>query len=190
MSSRRPATHLPGEAGIWVFIIGDLLVFTLFFATFLFYRGQAPELFNTPQGTMNQDLGAINTVLLLVSSWLVVCAINAARASLWQWCAKFFTGAWLCGAGFVVVKYFEWGEKIRAGHTMMSNDFFMYYFVFTGIHLLHLLIGLGVLAYLVTVARKSEHAASDISTLESGASFWHLVDLLWLVLFALLYLVK
>ncbi|MGQ0621622.1 MAG: cytochrome c oxidase subunit 3 family protein [Panacagrimonas sp.] len=182
--------HLPGEVGIWVFILGDMIVFGLFFVTFMYYRGQDRALFAEAQTLLNQNWGAINTLLLLASSWFVVMGLNAARQGAALLSTRLLWSAWLCGFGFVIVKYFEWGEKLRAGITLTTNDFFMYYFVFTGIHLLHLIIGLGVLVFLISLTRRRAFDAKGLMILEGGACFWHLVDLLWIVLFAVLYLVK
>ena len=181
--------HLPGEAGIWVFILGDMTVFGLFFATFMFYRGQEAQVFADAQALLNQNWGAINTILLLVSSWWVVLGLNAVRLGRTALATRLYSAAWVCGFLFVVVKYFEWGEKIRAGITVTTNDFFMYYFIFTGIHLLHLLIGLGVLAFVISLTRKGRSDSKGLMMIEGSSCFWHMVDLLWIVLFPILYLV-
>jgi len=183
-------SHLPGELGVWIFILGDMTIFALFFATFVFYRSEQVDIFRQSQTLLNQNLGALNTLLLLASSWLVVTAVNAARRGLSRTAGTFLSLAWLCGLGFGVVKFFEYGEKLNAGITLTTNDFFMYYYVFTGIHFFHLLLGMGVLAYLVSVTRRGRLGDKELMLLEGGASFWHMVDLLWIVLFPLLYLVQ
>jgi nitric oxide reductase NorE protein len=104
--------------------------------------------------------------------------------------ARFFSLAFLCGLGFVVVKFFEYREKIIAGFTITTNDFYMYYFMLTGIHLVHVVIGMGVLAFLIMTSRNPNLEDSHVNVLESGASFWHMVDILWIVLFALFYLLR
>ncbi len=182
--------RVPGEAGIWVLILGDMSAFGAFFGTFLYYRAQDTAVFVESQRLLSQHFGAINTLLLLISSWFVVIALNAARTGRLQITRRLLACAWLCGLAFVAVKYFEWGDKLRAGITPATNDFFMYYFIFTGIHLLHLVIGLGVLGFLVALAQRPQLTARDHMNLESGACFWHMVDLLWIVLFPLLYLIK
>ena len=88
------------------------------------------------------------------------------------------------------VKFFEYQEKIDAGIMLTTNDFYMYYYMFTGLHLMHVLIGMGVLAFMWNVTRTGDLGEKIINTLESGASFWHMVDILWIVLFALLYLMR
>ena len=194
-------THLPGEPGVWVFILGDMLMFALFFGVFVHYRAQDPALYLQSQTTLNQSFGAINTMLLLTSSWFVVGAVQDARNQrAGRGCTRIIL-AFLCGAGFITVKFFEYREKISAGITLTSNDFYMYYYMLTGIHLLHVVLGMGVLVFLWRTLRRSiahqgtlppntRSQESVVAHLESGASFWHLVDMLWIFLFALLYLMK
>lgn len=188
--SGKGARHLPGEAGIWLFIFGDMMVFSLFFVTFMFYRSQNVELYNSSAAQLSQFFGALNTFFMLSSSWFVAMAVQASRRQMGKMVPVLFLMGFACGAGFLVNKFFEYGEKIRHGITLNTNDFFMYYYMFTGIHMMHVIIGMGVLLF---AARYSWHGGLDarkIKNLESSASFWHVVDLLWIVLFALLYLVR
>ena len=181
---------MPGEAGVWVFVIGDMLIFALLFAVFVFYRAQDVPLFTASQTTLNQACGAFNTLLMLTSSWFVAHAIHAARAGLGKWVTRFFALAFICGAAFIAVKYFEYGAKLRAGYTITTNDFYMYYYLLTGIHLIHVAIGMGVLSFVWTTARAGVFDERTVNVLESGATFWHMVDVLWIVVFALLYLMR
>lgn len=189
-AAERPAPHLPGETGVWVFILGDMLMFAAFFIVFVYYRAGDEVLYVESQRALNQHFGALNTFLMLTSSWFVALAMRAARRNLPALCRRLLMGAFLCGAGFALVKYFEYGEKIRAGIMLTTNDFYMYYYMFTGLHLMHVMIGMGVLAWMWSGARTVAFDDRSINALESGASFWHMVDILWIVLFALLYLVR
>jgi nitric oxide reductase NorE protein len=184
------ARHIPGEAGIWIFILGDMLVFALFFAVYVFYRGQDPELYLQSQATLNSNYGALNTLLLLTSSWFVVLAVNAARRNLKTPAFSLFALAWLCGAGFATVKVIEYSEKIGAGIGLTTNDFYMYYFILTGLHFFHVVIGMVVLVVMGVIARRGISKPSHLAVLEGGASYWHMVDVLWILLFPLLYLMK
>ncbi len=188
MSSSK--NHVPGEVGIWVLILGDMVVFGLFFLVFVYYRGFDIEHYTQSQKALNQNYGAFNTLLLLASSWFVVMAVESARADHGRRAAKYFGLALLCGSGFSVVKVVEYSEKLAAGLTITSNEFFMYYYIFTGLHFLHVVIGMGVLIFLIVKTRAHTFSRQDMVAVESGASFWHLVDLLWIVLFPLLYLMK
>ena len=193
--------RLPGETGVWMFIIGDILVFSLLFSIFVYERSKEVALFVEQQQLLNQTLGLCNTLLLLTSSWLVALAVDSARTGRLSRTRGCLVSATLCGTGFVVIKYFEWSEKIAAGLTIETNNFFMYYYVMTGIHLLHMVIGIGVLVFLWQFVRHRESAevvelddqgvsVLGVDVLESGATFWHLVDILWIALFALLYLMR
>ena len=186
----RAKTHLPGESGVWVFIIGDLMVFGLFFVVFVYDRSLDVPLFTQSQATLNQTYGAVNTFLLLSSSWLVALAVHAARDHLVKITSRLILLAGACGVAFVVVKSFEYSEKINAGYFITSNDFYMYYYMLTGIHLVHVVIGLGVLTFLWHTSCADSLDEKSITTFESGASYWHLVEIVWIILFALLYLVK
>lgn len=190
MTPKRGTKHMPGEEGVWVFVLGDMMIFALFFLVFLYYRNEDVVGFTAAQAQLNLNYGALNTALLLTSSWFVALGLQAARKTMTDLASRLFALAFLCGVGFGVVKFFEWGEKVKAGYTLTSNDFFMYYYVFTGIHFLHLVIGMAVLAFLVIKARSGACEPSDIQAYESGGAYWHMVDLLWIVLFPLLYLVK
>lgn len=186
-----PHAHdIPGEPGVWVFVLGDMMIFGLFFAVFTYYRGLDVELFTTAQATLNQDYGALNTLILLFSSWFVVMGVIDVRERGGRLAPPLFALGFLCGAAFVVVKFFEYREKLQAGIGITTNDFFMYYYIFTGLHLIHVLIGMGVLVVLWHLARAGVGRPQDVRLIESGAIFWHMVDLLWIVLFPLLYLIK
>jgi len=181
--------RIPGEAGFWVLIFGDLFIFSLFFGTFLYYRRIEPVVFLTSHFTLNRHFGLINTVLLLTSSLFVATATQRLRAGR-RGPRQLFVGAMICGFGFVIVKIFEYGEKFNAGISVTTNDFFMLYFAFTGIHLIHVVIGLLVLGFLASASGKPNVATTGLLWVECGTIFWHLVDLLWVVLFSLFYLLR
>lgn len=182
--------RLPGEAGLWLVIAGDVLVFSLFFGLFVYDLGVYPEMFHESQSHLNRTLAAVNTILLLTSSWLVVTAVAAARKNMARSASFCLGSAFFCGLGFCVIKFVEYREKFLAGLAVNTNEFWTLYFMYTGIHLAHVLIGLGVLTFMVRVCRKSEMGEKELSHLESGASYWHMVDLLWIGLFGLLYFLK
>ena len=190
-SSPTSQRHVPGEPGIWVLLFGDMMVFTVLFTVYLHQRGIHPALFAESQGALNRALGATNTLVLLTSSILVVYATRALRRPELRYLARRLTlGGVLVGSCFVVIKAFEYHEKIAAGITPSTNEFFMYYFVLTGLHLAHVIIGLIVLTVLSTLARKPEPTKTHIAFFEGGACFWHMVDLLWIVIFPLVFLVR
>lgn len=179
--------HLPGEVGVWVFILGDLVVFTILFATFLYYRVPGLQLYLEGHKTLRQDLATINTFLLLTSSWFVVMALSAARKRELARTRLNFSLAAACGCAFVLLKYLEYREKFVAGINILTNDFYTYYFILTGVHLLHVIVGLAVLFFLVQHASTARESV-DITLVESGCVYWHMVDFLWIIIFSLIYL--
>lgn len=184
------ARRVPGEVGTWVFILGDMAVFAFVFATYLVARGEHPALFNVSQSQLDTTIGAVNTLLLLCSSLCVVAAVRAVGRRAVQTARRLFAAAIVFGLGFVLNKYLEYGDKLRHDIKPATNDFWTYYYVLTGLHLFHLIVGLGVLAGLIRLAGNPRLTARRYAYIEGGACFWHMVDLLWIVLFPLLYLVR
>lgn len=180
----------PGESGTWVFLFGDMVVFGVFFVTFMVERAKAPEVFDIARKTLHVGIGVTNTLVLLTSSLFVVIALGAIRSGMKSIATKALYAAIGCGLAFIGLKVFEYVALASAGHGPGANHFYLYYFILTGLHLLHVCIGLAVLALLVTQTRRAVLSATRLALIEGGACFWHLVDLLWIFLFALLYLVS
>lgn len=178
--------HIPGEPGLWILVMGDLFVFALLFGTVAYYRLESPAIFHASQPTLNQLLGLTNTIALLTSSLFVVLALGAARAA--RASARLWTAAALAlGLLFVVLKLLEYAQKSADGLLPDTNIFFMLYFVLTGMHLVHVLIGLIALLVMYRTLRRP-HAPEGLKIAECCAIFWHMVDVLWVVLFAIFYL--
>ncbi len=192
LTTRPPAPdarrRVPGEAGIWVFVLGDMTMFAAFFGCFTHDRGRHVELFTASQAQLHIGFGAINTCLLLTGSLFVVWAVSATRRSALAEARRWLGWAWACGAVFGVNKVLEYADKIAHDVTPATNLYFMYFYMFTGLHAAHLVIGLIVLGRMRAVCARPALTTANHRTLEIGATYWHLVDLLWVVLFALLYL--
>lgn len=188
---RRAGGHVPGEAGIWIFILGDMSLYATLFGSFMVDRSKDPAVFDAASATLHTAFGAINTLLLLTSSLVVALGIRSLRTGIGRKHApKLFAVAIACALGFVLNKYLEYHALLSDGHDPTDNAFYTYYYILTGIHLTHLLAGTGVLVFLYRISRKPVFSQRDLRAAESGASFWHVVDLLWIVLFPLLYLVS
>jgi nitric oxide reductase NorE protein len=188
----RPAAagHVPGEPGLWVFLGGDLLLFGVLFTTYLGSRSGDPEPFAQSQALLHTDIGVINTLLLLTSSLCVVLALRASRSGPRAVAPRLVAVALACGLGFVALKAVEYHREVAAGADPSRDDFFLWYFILTGLHLGHVIIGLGLLTLVLATTRSGEELQPGTRRVVEGcACFWHLVDLLWLVLFPLLYLI-
>lgn len=186
MAESVTARRVPGEVGIWVLICGELLAFSAFFLTFAYYRGQQPAVFAAGHRLLDHGIGLANTLILLTSSLFVALGVRRIREGQ-EGAASWLRLALLCGGMFAALKAVEYGQKLAAGITPLTSDFFMYYFAFTGVHLLHVVIGSGALLFAIAACR-SEASASRTMIVECAGIFWHLVDLLWIILFALFYL--
>ncbi|UZW57038.1 cytochrome c oxidase subunit 3 [Sphingobium sp. JS3065] len=179
--------HIPGEAGIWVLVFIDLVVFGSLFVNYALIRGSG-----TPDGLpgmheFDRALGFINTIILLTSSWAVVMAMAALRRKRVAIARVFLLGAAILALTFAGVKVYEYAEKIAAGTTPMTSGYYNFYFSITGLHLFHVIVGFGVLLWMRSRAGRIA-APKDLGHIECGGIFWHMVDLLWIVIFPLLYL--
>jgi nitric oxide reductase NorE protein len=180
--------HVPGDSSMWFFVIGDLLIFGVYFVGYMYFRGRNHELFLAGQAQLNLDIGAVNTIVLLTSSLFVALGTAAARLGNQAESLRRFCIALAFGAAFPIVKMFEWIPEISRGLTPGKDLFFMYYYVMTGMHLCHVALGLVIMCFIIRNVKTAQ--APKISFVETGATYWHMVDVLWLVLFALLYLMR
>jgi nitric oxide reductase NorE protein len=182
-----PARRVPGEPGLWILVLGDLVVFSVLFGAFLVDRSAAPAPFARARAELVLDAGVANTLILLTSSLLVARLVIAHRAGRPRVAGRFALGALTCGAAFVAIKAFEWSHLVLAHDGPDAAPFFTWFFVLTGLHLVHLLIGVSGLVVVHRVLRRDRPPERDRALVEGVATYWHLVDLLWLVIFPLLY---
>lgn len=185
-----PTPHLPGDLAIWIFILAELLAFGVFLVAYAFARSGDVAGFDARQLGLDRDAGAINTVLLLTSSFFVVRATQAVAAGACARASGWLVGAIGCGLGFVVIKVFEYAEKFGAGVTLSSSTFDMFYLSLTFFHFMHVLLGLVILAALWLGTRQRRYGPDNMNGIESGAAYWHMVDLVWLILFPLVYVMR
>ena len=181
--------RLAGDLAIWFFILAELLAFGVFFAAYAFTRANNIELFNTEQLELNRHAGAINTVLLLTASYFVVRAVQAAEREASRQCANWLLAAIFTGFGFLVVKMTEYAGAFAKDISLSSSPFHMFYLSLTFFHFMHVILGLVILTAMWNSARQGRYRPGDMNGLESGAAYWHMVDLLWLVLFPLVYVI-
>ena len=182
--------RLVGDLAVWLIILAEMLAFCILFLSYAFARVRNVELFNASQSTLDLHSGAINTVLLITGSWCVVRAVQAVREDASRVGAGWLVAALACGAGFVTLKVFEFSAKADAGVDLSTNTFYMFYLLLTGFHFLHVVVAMVFLAILLLKTLQGAYGSHDHHALESGAAFWHMVDLLWIVLFPLVYVMR
>lgn len=182
--TRRP---LPGDLAMWCFILAELLVFGILFLSYAFTRAHHVAEFNASQLTLDRVSGLVNTFLLLTSSYFVVLAVNAMGRGRERVCAGWLAAAIACGLCFVVLKLIEFGAKLDAGINMSTNTFYMFYLFLAFFHFMHVILGMVILGAVALKARAGGYSAAEHSGLETGAAYWHMVDLVWIILFPLVY---
>jgi nitric oxide reductase NorE protein len=190
MPSHTETQRLPGDGVVWLLVLAELLTFGLLFVSFAFARWREPDFFAQGQGALDLSTGALNTLLLVGASWCAAHAVQAFRRDHGPAGARWLMGALLGAVGFLVVKSHEFVGKIAAGFDWATNSFTMLYTLLTGFHFLHVLVGAIVFALLGWKARRGAYGPQQLNGPESGAVFWHMVDLLWMVLFALVYVIR
>ena len=187
-------SYPPGDFAVWIIIYIELLTFGLFFVGFAYSRRADIELFNSSQLLLDQRAGFVNTILLLTSSYFVVKAIEAIKKlepkKAIIKAKNLLLGAMAMGGFFLIIKMMEFIGKYQEGLNLSTNKFFMFYFLLTMFHFMHVLLGMIILFNLYEKTKIGGYTKSDHRGLESGASYWHMVDLLWIVLFPLIYIMR
>ena len=183
----RTTRDLPGDFAIWIFLYAELLVFGVFFLAYAFTRANNVELFNEHQQFLDRATGAVNTVVLITSSFFVVRAVEAIRRGANTLCTSWLGLALLSGAVFVVLKVMEFADKHEQGINLSTNTFYMFYLSLTFFHFMHVLMGMVILGVVAVKAQRGAYSAASHAGVETGASYWHMVDLVWIVLFPLVY---
>ncbi|WP_068072322.1 cytochrome c oxidase subunit 3 [Novosphingobium lentum] len=172
---------------ILLFIGADIASFILFFAVFMGERLAQPVQFARSAAQLDARLGLANTLILVSSGWLVARAVRAGTQGNRHGARRQLFAALLVGSGFAVIKLVEYTADFQRGLTLLTNDFFSFYFALTGVHLLHYAIGMVLLGYVARMARTSTDP--EFETWLTGVGlYWHMVDLLWLFLFPMFYL--
>ena len=177
-----------GQPDMWAFVLFECLVFAAYFIIYMLYRMRTPELFLQSQEQLSQNFGAANTLILLTSSWWIARCVQSARERKYEIALRQVFLTLLCGVLFVASKMIEWSMKVRAGFEFSTNEFFQFYYFLTGIHVLHVLIGFGFLCAVAYQLWSPERRSQEI--VETGATYWHMVDFLWVLIFALLYVMR
>jgi cytochrome c oxidase subunit 3 len=187
---------------MWIFLVTEVLFFSGMFVAYAVLRVFYPAMMKEVHHLLDWRLGALNTVILITSSLTMALAVSASQRGEKD---KIVRNLWLtlvCAAGFLVVKYFEYSHKIHEGilpgslysfeeiKTAKAPLFFSVYFVMTGIHGLHVIIGMGIIYYLIRRASRNEFGPEYFTPVEMTGLYWHFVDLVWIYLFPLLYLVS
>lgn len=189
------------KLGMWIFLLTEILLFGGLFCAYTIYRAWYPEMFHNAHKALNVTFGTINTLVLIGSSVTVALAIRSIQLDRKKQTAIFLLTTILFGMIFMTIKYFEYSHKIHVGqlpgkfYTFTGIEgtnphvFFSIYFLMTGLHGLHVLSGLFVLAWLFANTLKGRYSSEYYTPIENTGLYWHLIDIIWIYLFGLLYLI-
>ena len=184
----KPTKVVPGQPDMWMFVLFESLLFTGYFSVYLVSRTQNEELYLQSQRDLDLRIGIFNTIALLLSSWAIARCVHASRAGAYRSALINAGMTVFFGLVFLLSKVLEWIKEIRLGNTFTSDEFFQHYFFLTSIHCIHVLIGFVVLGVVVYQLRSPARRSQQL--VETGATYWHTVDFLWVLIFALLYVVR
>ena len=184
------AKHPPGDLAIWIFILAEMSVFGVLFVVYAFTRRSNIELFNLYQLQLDQTAGLINTITLLTSSFFVVRAVTAIKNGDAQRCFHWLLGGMGLGLLFLIVKGMEYQHHFGQGIGLSTNLFYTFYIALTFFHFMHVILGMVILSVVALKAKNGAYSATEHTGVETGASYWHMVDLLWLILFPLVYVMR
>jgi cytochrome c oxidase subunit 3 len=194
-----------GKLGMWVFMAQELLFFSGLFCAYGYVRFMYPDMVAEAQKFMDWRLGGLNSIILLISSLTMSLCVRNARLNNRIGSIKFLLVTMLCGVAFLAIKGMEWTSHFHeglytgkyyhpeAGVIITSNTahvFFGLYYVITGMHGLHIVVGLGLMTWLLIRSYRGEFNSENYVSLENTSLFWHLVDIVWIFLYPLLYLAK
>ena len=188
--------------GVWLFLVTEILFFGGLFCAFAVFRTWYLPGFLEAHHHLNKTLGGVNTLVLITSSLTMALAVRSAQVSNKKATTILLAITILCAFGFLFVKYFEYAHKIHEGllpggnfkaegfeHANQASIFFAVYFMMTGVHGLHVVIGIGLIFWIMIRNMKGHFSGRYYSPVENVGLYWHLVDLVWIYLFPLLYLV-
>lgn len=187
------------KIGMWLFLFTEVLLFGGMFLLYAVYRAKHPQEFHHAAMELNTVIGTLNTILLLTSSMTVALSITAIQRGNKKLSSYMLGLTILLGLGFLINKYFEWSAKFAHGiypnspklleHSSGEVLFYGLYYVMTGLHGLHVLVGIILLAVMWYYVTKELVHKADFVKLENSGLYWHLVDIIWIFLFPLFYLI-
>ncbi|NTW49637.1 MAG: cytochrome c oxidase subunit 3 family protein [Chlorobiales bacterium] len=203
MSSEHAGEHgsdyVGAKLGMWFFLFTEILLFGGLFLVYSVYRSTHAVEFHKAAGQLDSMIGAANTLILITSSLFVALSISAVQKNELRRAGWYIVLTTALGGAFLVNKYFEWSHHISDGMfpdspSLLSlskgeNLFFGLYYVMTGLHSVHVIGGLAVLGIALVLLKKGRVTSTNFVFLENAGLFWHLVDLIWIYLFPLFYLV-
>jgi nitric oxide reductase NorE protein len=180
--------RLPGDLAMWFFILAELSVFALLILTFTVAQALHPQVFSEGRQLLDGSTGLAMTLSLLTAGLFAALAQEQIRQDRPRRAALLLCVALVLASGYVGIKLTEYAHLLASGLGMEHNTFFTLYWILTGFHFLHVLLGMVILGWLAEGCRRRRYDSQRCSGLESGVLYWHMVDLIWVLLFPLVYI--
>ncbi|MEH6443490.1 MAG: cytochrome c oxidase subunit 3 family protein [Oceanospirillaceae bacterium] len=191
--ARVSASHqqktLPGDFAMWAFIAMELSVFAIFFIGFAVTQRLNVEMFNFGRASLNMSVGLFCTLSLIISSYFVALAVKSVKEANNLRAMRMLILSLLTASAYLVLKLSEYTALAQLGYGLSSNSFYTLYFFITGFHFMHVLLGMIILTYMAIKAKNKRYLADDCSGFEAGAAYWHMIDLVWVIIFFLIYII-
>ncbi|RMF18383.1 MAG: cytochrome c oxidase subunit 3 family protein [Gammaproteobacteria bacterium] len=187
MTTLTATRRLPGDLAIWFFILAELSVFAVLFGVLAWMQGQYPDMFAAGRATLHTGAGWAITAALISASAAVAWGTERAQHTEPRALIPGFLLGLLCGLVYAGLKLWEYASLMDAGFNLRTNWFYTLYYFLTFFHFMHVLMGMIILAYITQKAHRGGYDCGELSGVESGASYWHMVDMVWVVLFPLVY---
>lgn len=179
----------PGGILMWIILSLEIFTFLGVSFVFLYYRGEQPVEFTNSKSLLSPFIGTINTIILITSGYFIANSIKELEANKTEESSTQILLGLILGLAFLLIKGFEYYQKLELGVGFEYSTFFTLYWLTTGFHFIHVLFGVGLLSYMFLAVKAKKYDASNYSDVESTATYWHMCDLIWILIFPLFYLI-
>ena len=179
----------PGGILIWLIIILEMFTFLGAIIAFKLNQNSSPDIFAESRQLLNPLVGTINTIVLITSGLFMAYTVGAIKKNKVQKSQRYILITLILGLVFLTIKGFEFYQKIELGIGLDYSTFFTFYWLLTGFHFIHVLFGVGLLVYMFFALKRGAYSSKNSLDIETTASYWHMCDLIWILIFPVLYLI-
>ncbi len=188
VADKKSFYYPPGGILIWIVVFLELITFSMALLVFLYQRQVDIQSFNESQKLLNTTLGMINTITLLTSGLFMAASLKELRSGNQKKAIRFLMLTISMGVMFLGLKGIEYYEKIQLDYSLISTDFFQYYWLITGFHFIHVLVAIILLSFMLVKTISGVYSENNYEDVETVGIFWHMCDLIWIIVFPIIYL--
>ncbi len=189
-SLSRRITEPPGGLLVWLIVLLEVFTFCVGLVVFIAQSKSDPAIFRRGRDSLNQTIALSNTLILLTGGWCMANSLTRLRAGATRLAGRWIGGAGLSALAFLALKSVEYADKLAHGHGLHADGFFTLYWLLTGFHFLHVATAMVILLWMWRGLRRGDYTATHHEDVEGAGIFWHLCDLIWLLLYPIIYLLR